>query len=203
MAEPAVWRLGSEELAEAAAILTRAFLDEPVVLATFPKATASIDYLQLRLTGSVRYSDRFGEVWGVGPQSGEMVGAAAWVREPRPQRTPALSTELGYPVDAEGDAAMDRVNAMLAGAEAEFGEMPPVWRSLDMIAISPEWQGQGFGSVLMHRLLTDAASAGEVMALVTDREVNVPFYTKVGLDLPWSGRSDDGKVPLWSFRTKM
>ena len=78
--------------------------------------------------------------------------------------------------------------------------MTPVWRSLDMIAIAPERQGQGLGSALLRRLLDDAASAGETLALVTDRPINVPFYEKAGMELVWSGASDDGVVPLWSFR---
>jgi len=47
----------------------------------------------------------------------------------------------------------NRINAMLAKAEEEFGAMTPVWRSLDMIAIAPERQGQGLGSALLRRLL--------------------------------------------------
>jgi GNAT superfamily N-acetyltransferase len=111
-----------------------------------------------------------------------------------------MSAELGYPDDPEGEAAMGRINEMLAKAEAEFGAMTPMWRSLDMIAIAPERQGLGLGSALLGRLLDDAATAGETLALVTDRDVNVRFYEKAGMELAWSGMSDDGAVPLWSFR---
>jgi len=200
VADPVIWQLAPEHSEQAGAVLARGFLDEPVVKAAYGDPERWSGYLRSRLTASVRYACRFGEVWAVGPVRGEIAGAAVWVREPRPERTDALSAELGYPDDPEGEAAMGRINAMLAKAEEEFGAMTPVWRSLDMIAIAPERQGQGLGSALLRRLLDDAASAGETLALVTDRPINVPFYEKAGMELVWSGASDDGVVPLWSFR---
>ena len=201
MAVPVVWRLSAEHSAAAGAVLGRAFMDEPILVAGFPDPVLRERYCPLRWAAGIRYACRFGEAWAVGSEPGDIGGATFWVYEPAPESTPELRAELGFPpADDEADACMSRIISIAHIAEAEYGVMPAVWRGLWMIGVEPARQGQGLGSVLIKRMLDDAAAAGEPLALFTDRPINVPFYEKAGMEMVWTGASDDGVVPLWSFR---
>ena len=204
MAGPRVWQLTADDSREAGAALARAFMDEPILVAGFRDQALLERYLPLRFAAVVRYGCRFGEVWAVDSGDRSIAGAAVWIREPAPERTPELTIELGYPQgEPEGDAAMARCIAIAAAAEAPLQEMPAPWRYLAVIGVEPALQGRGLGRALLERVLDDAAAAGEVLGLFTDRAVNVPFYERAGMELVWSGSSEDGSVPLWTFRTPM
>jgi GNAT superfamily N-acetyltransferase len=204
MAEPIVWQLTANDSDAAGAVLARAFLDEPVLLAAFDDRALLEWYLPLRFAASIRFCCRFGEAWAVGSAPGEIAGVANWTREPSPQRTPGLSLELGFPAPhPDADAAWTRLSAFADLAEAQLGEMPPGWRELWMIGVEPGKQGMGLGGILLRKVLADAATAGVPVGLFTDRAVNVPFYERAGMDLVWSGASEDGAVPLWTFRTQL
>ena len=201
MSAPYVWQLSPDESTAAGVVLAAAFMDEPLLLATFPDLDRREAYFQQRFAAVTRLACQVGEAWAVGSTHGEVAGVALWFREPSLPPTPELKAALGFPDDPIGDETMGQVMAMVARAEAGLGEMPPVWRELAMLAIAPDRQGAGLGSVLVRHVLADAAAAGEVVGLVTTRAVNVPFYERAGLDLVWQGTSEDGVVPLWSFRT--
>ncbi len=202
MSAPTVWKLTPEDSEHAGAVLGRAFMDEPILLAVLDPALIQ-GSLPRRWAAFARLCCRFGEAWAVGTVPGEIAGVAIWIREPAPPFTDEIKAEFGFPSpDLAVDSAMSRVNAMVAQAEEEFGELPATWRYLAMIGIEPTRQGQGLGSALLRTMLDDAAEAGEVVTLVTARPANVPFYERAGMELAWRGTSNDGSVPLWSFRTR-
>jgi hypothetical protein len=70
MAEPIVWQLTANDSDAAGAVLARAFLDEPVLLAAFDDRALLEWYLPLRFAASIRFCCRFGEAWAVGSAPG-------------------------------------------------------------------------------------------------------------------------------------
>jgi GNAT superfamily N-acetyltransferase len=204
MAEPIVWQLSADNSDVAGAVLARSFMDEPVLLAAFNDLELLERYLPLRFAASVRFCCKFGEAWAVGTTPGEIAGVAVWALQPSPQRTPELSVELGFPPpDPEADAAWACLNEFADHAEAVFAELAPGWRELWMIGVEPGKQGMGLGGILLRKVLDDAVAAGVPVGLFTDRSVNVPFYERAEMELVWSGTSENGAVPLWTFRSPM
>lgn len=66
---------------------------------------------------------------------------------------------------------------------------------VDAVATHPAYQGQGYGSAVMHQLATDIDSEYKIACLETDRE---SFYGRLGWDTwrgPLAGRGDQGLVP--------
>jgi GNAT superfamily N-acetyltransferase len=201
MMDAEVWQAADHECDEAAAVLARAFLEEPILRACFPPSILDVTFLTRRWTASLRYARRAGQVWVIGPSRSDIAGVAMVYREPVEAPSPNQRAELGYPDHPDVDAAVACMFDMISQAEAVFDEMPVPWRNLAMLGIAPDRQGQGLGSILLEHVLADAAAAGEPVGLVTSRERNLPFYRRAGLELCWSGTSADGAIALWSFRT--
>ncbi len=205
MAEPPhVWRLTEADAEAAGAVLARAFLDEPVFVAALPDPEVLARFLPTHFAADIRYGCRFGESWAVGTEPGVIAGAVYWVAVPGSTLTPQLATDLGFEeADPIWGPALARVREFVhQGVEGITG-LPERWRYLSAIGVAPDRQRQGLGAALLRKIVADAAVAGLPIGLVTDRPENVPFYRRAGFELTWQGMSHAGKVPLWSFRTRV
>jgi GNAT superfamily N-acetyltransferase len=204
MAQPLLWRLTEADAAAAGAVLARAFLDEPIFLAALPDPAALARFLPRHFAANIRYGCRFGEAWAVGTAPGTMAGAAFWIAIPHLPLTPELAAAIGYAgeeADPVWGPALARMRRLVEEADAGLAGMPARWRYLDAIGVDPDWQGQGLGSALLGKIVTDAAAAGLPVGLATDRPANLPFYRRAGFAVTWEGRSSDGAIPIWSLRT--
>ncbi len=182
-------------------VFAKSFADEPVAVATFNNSVAMEAYLAERTAAFSRFCCRYGAVLAIGDGNGGVYGALAMINMPAPEMTSDMRIDLGYPVNPECDMAMSRIGAMLAEAEGHYGALPKRWISVEMVAVVPDRQGQGLGSRLMRKVLDEAARSGEPVCLVTDRAINVTFYSRLGMHIAWKGMDSDGTVEMWSMRT--
>lgn len=197
-----IWRVGEADAGAAAAVLARAFFDEPVFVAAVHDPADRARLCLPLFTAGVRHACRYGEVLAVGEPGGPPLGVVYWVVRPEPALTADALADLGYTALA---AEWGRSLALLGELEEEgassLAGLPEPWRYLGVIGIDPDRQGQGLGSLLLGRVIADAAEAGAVVGLVTDRSRNVPFYERAGLAVVAEGTSAHDGVRWWSLAT--
>jgi GNAT superfamily N-acetyltransferase len=112
------------------------------------------------------------------------------------------AAEFGYDaIFADWNGDLEKVVALEVEGIAAISALPASWRYLQMIGVEPAWQGRGLGTALLHHAVTSAAAAAIPLALVTEREDNVPLYQRVGLRLAGQGVAKDTGVSWWAFRT--
>jgi GNAT superfamily N-acetyltransferase len=202
--EHRIWRLREDEAAMAGAVLGRAFVDEPIFVASLPGRHDRERLCPPLFTANVRHACRFGEAWAIGPRDGELVGVAYWVQRPEPELSAAEAAELGYAViDERWGWALQRIGAHEAEAAGTLTHLAEPWRYLGAIGVDRERQGQGWGSLLLRRIVADATAAGTPVGLVTDRSRNVPYYERAGFALVARGTTADNRLAWWSFATPL
>jgi GNAT superfamily N-acetyltransferase len=204
MAEPQIWQLDERDAEAAGAVLSRAFLeDDPLFRYAVPDREERAHLCPPLFATYVRYACHFGEAWGIGPERDRLAGVLYWVELPHEEVTPALVEQWGLnEAIAMWGAAHDRLEAAEGPAHAQIDAMmPEPRRYLGMLGVDHAWQGQGLGTALLEKLLTDARSAGVPVSTWTFTPRNVPLYQRVGFTLVAEGASLDGALPWWAFLT--
>jgi ribosomal protein S18 acetylase RimI-like enzyme len=178
-----------DDVPSLAALLARAFVDDPIMRWTTPA-----DDREARVAAFFEAFDRYtaarGWLWT--PDGG--AGAALWV----PPGTEAEFEELTFALDGDrdllGDAA-ERYDSFWAWAE---GKRPsaPHWY-LDHLAVERERRGSGLGVALVEHGLALADADGMPAFLCTARADNVPFYERRGFALVEVGDAPDGGPRVW------
>lgn len=169
-----------------AAVLGRAFADDPVWTWIYPQPDRS-----RRLARMFRSLLRTTLDRGAAVVTDEAArGAAIW------QRSDARS--LGVPGNLRMGTAMIRSGARLRRGQAVMRAIErrhphkPHWY-LAVLGTDPAHQGEGVGSALIRHVLDDPANTGEPAYLETETAANVPFYERHGftvvgeLDVPGGG----------------
>lgn len=197
-----VRKLETAEAARAGAVLGRALLDEPALVAAMPEDAERSRFCPRLFTVNLRHACLHGEALAVGDGDGKIAAAAYWIRRPDPAMSARDAARIGATaLTEEWGAVLARLGAIEGDAAATLASVPPPWRYLGAIGVDPERRGEGLGTALLERVLADADAAGEPVALVTGREANLPFYERAGMILAAAGTSSDGGVPFWTFRT--
>ncbi len=190
------------EVEAAAAVLARAFLDEPIFIAAVPDTGDRLRLCPPLFRANLRHACRFGEAFAVGEPGGPPLGVAYWVPRPEPRLNETDAADLGYAALAEWSAGLTRLGGLEAEAARALDRLPEPWRYLGAIGVDPARQGQGLGSRLLGRLVADAQAANADLGLVTDRARNVPFYEKAGLAVVADGTTAGG-LRWWSMATSI
>lgn len=197
-----IWPLTDADAEAAAALLARAFVDEPIFAFTLPDRAARRRLCPPLFAANLRHACHHGEALAIGAAAGQPVGVAYWVARPEPPMTAADAVAFGFAaLAADWGPTLATLGGLEATAVRSLDDTPQPWRYLGAIGVEPARQGEGFGSALLGRLLADAAAAGVAVGLMTDRPENVPFYRRAGFLLAAEGRGADGTLPWWSFRT--
>jgi GNAT superfamily N-acetyltransferase len=189
-----------ETVDEAAGLLAGAFHDQPVFESILPDGADRAACLLPLFAADVRNAIRYGGAIGIDAGLDHLLGVAYWTLKPEPERSPREDAELGF------TAVFNRWGEQLAPlGEAEaralvcFADLPRPWRYLAGIGVHPDHQGEGHGSRLMNILNEEARAEGQPFALVTDREVNLPFYERAGFRIVAHEAETSMGVPFWSM----
>lgn len=202
MMERVVRRLTESDAERAGGLLARAFVDEPVFVATLPDRSARIRLCPPVFTANVRHACRYGEAMAVGTPDEELLGVAYWAPRPEPELTADEVEELGYAaLQREWGPVLERLGEFEAEAVRSLADIPEPWRYLGAIGVDPDHQGCGLGSLLLRRILADAAAAGVEVGLMTDRRENLSFYERAGFTLAAEGAIAGSSLSWWAFRT--
>jgi GNAT superfamily N-acetyltransferase len=91
------------------------------------------------------------------------------------------------------------MGAMEHAAIGPLLEIPRPWRYLSAVGVDPAFQGQGYGTVLVRKVVADARAAGIPCGLVTDGARNVPLYERCGFRVIREMLAPDGKTRVWTM----
>jgi GNAT superfamily N-acetyltransferase len=185
--------LARTQIISAAAVLARAFHDDPLTTFMIPDPDERARVLPGLYVAAAGLAERFGEGFVTEPA---LLGAALWF--------PPGRTELGAE-EFQAVGAGDLARRLPRGAFGRFAtvmahlddlrrrDVPrPHWY-LSVLGVEPEVQGRGIGGLLIRPILERCDAAGLPAYLETQKQRNVPFYERHGfrvaveVDEPTSG----------------
>jgi len=188
-----VRQLRSEEIGDAAALLSRGMRDNPIHERVFGADPEHRELALLRLFTVLLGQDQHkGTVLGAF-SSETMVGVCAVVPPGRCQ--PLLRERIGY-LKA---LARDNLTSLFAALRwssgwARHDPAAPHWH-LGPVGVERDLQGKGIGSALL-AAFGDLVDANHGLAyLETDKSINVPFYRRFGFEV--TTESPILGVPCW------
>jgi ribosomal protein S18 acetylase RimI-like enzyme len=190
-----VVRLERDQLGEASDVLARAFHDDPawVWLIPDPERRARLLPWLFRVGFDVTAAD----VWST---AGTVLGAARWLPPGRPAMRvgPTLRALVSTPFHlgtATGSflaygRAVEQLRAAVAGG--------PHWY-LAGIGVDPSAQRRGIGSALLQPGVAAAAREGVPAVLLTNNEVNLPFYEAHGFRVVRQAPTPENGPDAWAM----
>lgn len=190
-------RIGTERSARVAALLARAFQDDPLLAAALPDAKRRARSLPGLMGLNVGYAARFGEVYA----TPGMEGAAVWLPPGRTHvgiagmlRAGAIAAPLTV-----NWAALRRLAALEARTARLHQQLAPLphWY-LSQIGVEPALWGRGFGGKLLAPLLARMDAERAPCYLETASEGNVALYRRYGFAVA-AERDLGGGLRVWAM----
>jgi len=198
-----VARLTVEQIPQVAAVLARAFQDDPLQHYLFPTAAERTRLLPALFRVVLHHGLRAGEVWTT---AGAAAGAAVWeplgwteithdqVEQEDPNELPS----------AIGTAAFERLTTFFAYLGALHGrDVPTRHWYLSTLGVDPAQQGLGLGGSLLQPILSRADTEGIPCYLETAQPKAVSFYRKHGFEVIVEDIEPKSGVRLWTFRRQV
>ncbi len=192
-----VIELAGNRLADAAAVLARAFQNDLIQQYVTPDDARRARRLPWTFSAAVRYCLPSGAVY----TTPDLGGVACWL-PPGSSLTNAhgmlRSGKIFAPVWL-GPAAFARFMGIAAYMTAERERvMPkPHWYLL-ALGVDPSRQGEGLGGALLQPVLAQADASGLPCYLETQTERNVRFYEKCGFVV--SSEGEPHGLRVWTMR---
>jgi GNAT superfamily N-acetyltransferase len=184
---------GVDRLPALAPVFGRAFVDEPMMRwpAGSPEGAAECFtrcfsyFLELALDLEL--------VW----EAGVAMGAAVWIPPGR------FESWAGHPWNQERILALTddgghRYDAFWRWVDS-LSPTDPLWQ-LDSIAVEPDAQGQGYGSLLIRHGLARARTDGVGAFLSTGTQRNVRIYERCGFHVTENAEAPGGGPRIWFMR---
>jgi ribosomal protein S18 acetylase RimI-like enzyme len=190
--------LDRHQLPQALATLVQAFAFDPMATYFFPQAPERGIGLAHIFRMALRHGLRGGAVDAVHDGG----GVAIWLRSERATMSLPRMIRMGLLAAAlrVGYAATRRIMRFLQWMEEQRQQSVASrhWYLLNL-AVRPELQGQGLGSILLRSGLDRAQLQGVPCFLETTNPRNVPFYEKHGFRMIHEGHPPKGGPQVWSF----
>jgi len=199
-----VVRLAEDRSEDVAAVIARAFQDDPLCIAACPDPTERALWLRWGFRMGMWMGFRFGQVLGTADR---LDGVAVMVAPGGGTLTEEDMAGLGYRRGREevGAELWDRsriaVLAMLDDAEQVlYQAVPEPYWYLDTVAVEPAQQGRGIGSALLHAVQTRSDTDGLPVVLLTYQPKNLALYQRHGYAVICEGTAPNRGPPWWGMR---
>ncbi len=183
----------------AAGVYARAFFNYPEMVSHWPDPKRRGRYLEWYLGCAINYGIRYGEVY----TTPDVAGLAIWLPPGHTQfsiwrfiRSGFLLTPFLMGIRRSFTEVM-REGDVLQKAHAEIAPGPHWY--LWGLAVDPEQQGRGIGTVLMQPVMQRADAQQLLCYLETHDEKNVAFYLKRGFALVRTQQIPGTELRFWSF----
>jgi ribosomal protein S18 acetylase RimI-like enzyme len=191
--------LDSLRIAEAAAVLARAFHNDPLQSYVFPDEEQRSALSPAHFEPFVRFGHLAAEVWTVGNPIG---GVAVWCPPAGGSIDDALLEQAGFsrlPV-LIGEEPWRRFNQMLQHVDPfRHADVPgPHWY-LMVIGVDPSRKGAGLGGALLKHGIENADADGVPCYLETCQPENVGFYRNHGFAMLRHGIEPESGLGYWTF----
>jgi ribosomal protein S18 acetylase RimI-like enzyme len=188
-------RLERSRLAEASAVLARAFHDDPAWVWLFPDARER--GLVLPWLFRIGFDVTAADVYAT---AGDVLGAARWLPPGRPPMRiwPTIRALVATPIRLGASTAPflaygRAVETMRASTAAD-----PHWY-LAGIGVEPREQRRGIGGALLRPGIEAASRAGVPAVLLTNNEANLSFYERHGFRIVREGETPKGGPHAWAM----
>ncbi|MGO8876513.1 MAG: GNAT family N-acetyltransferase [Acidimicrobiales bacterium] len=174
-----VQSLGLSEVAPAAALIARAFDEDPLNAHFYPDAADRARLAPSMFEAIVRYDVLYGQV----DRLVDFTALAAWRVPVGSEETPEKLARAGF-ADLPGDVPLGAFDAVFAAIAAATEKVAPEphWH-LEVLAVDPACQGCGLGTVLLQHGLSRAHAGGHPVLLETFAPRTVPFYRRHGFEV--------------------
>ncbi len=192
-------RLEQSQIGPAAAILGRAFQDDPLMLYTIPDAAERARMLPEFYARMLRFGVLAGEVYTT---AGATEAVALWlppgVQWTRERVQAAGLHELSSVIGADAIARFREVVGHEAFAR-ERDMTEPYWYLL-LLGVEPALQRRGLGGELIRPTIERAHREGVPCYVETEQPRNVAFYRRQGFELIVDGQAAGSTgVRFWTF----
>ena len=171
-----VRRAGAGDVPALAAMLARAFADDPIARWSCPRGDLRPDVLEGFHGARAHQLVRDGEVW----MSADGASAALWA-DPGHWKT-SVRDDLELAASMRDPRLWRRaplVGYGLLGLEGHHPPQPPHWY-LAVLGTDPAAQGRGLGSAVLAPVLEGCDRDGIDAYLVSSKERNIDFYARFG-----------------------
>lgn len=163
-------------------VLSRSFLDDPLMAFLCPDRATRYDDLQVLFTVAASAGLRRGHAYVVTDAAGDIAGAAIW----SPPEVEALSDDdvgplLDAIVDRYGDEGLMRMGAVSEAMDANHPDSPHLY--LFVVGIDPSQQGNGLGERLLAPTLAYGDATGAAAYLESTNPRNIGFYQRLGFEI--------------------
>lgn len=191
-------RFTGQHLPQTAAMIGRAFHNDPLPIYIYPQEARRARRLPLMFAIALRYTLRYGEI----TTTPEGTGAACWLPPgqtsmtiPRLLRIGALAEvfRMGRSATRRMEHATNYTEKMHKRCITE-----PHWYLL-ILGIEPAHQGQGIGGRLLRAGLARADASHLPCYLETMNPENVPLYQKFGFKVVEEADIPGSNVHVWSM----
>ncbi len=188
------------QVGDAAAILGRAFQNDPLMAYAISDAAERARMLPEFYIRMLRFGVLAGEVYTT---AGAMEAVALWlppgVQWTRERVQAAGLHELSSVIGADAIARFREVVGLEAQAR-ERDMTEPYWYLL-LLGVEPALQGRGLGGELIAPMLERARREGVPCYVETENPRNVAFYRRHGFELIIDGQAAGATgVRFWTFR---
>jgi len=183
----------------AAQVCACAFTDYPMITSYWPDRGRRARHLEWYWACAVKYGLRYGEAY----TTSDVAGISVWLPPGQTHITTWRYVRAGYlPLPLKmgvkqfftqtmkGDKLVHQVHEEIISG--------PHWY-LFIIAVDPDRQGRGIGTMLMQPGLEKADTQGLPCYVETHDERNVPFYLKHGFDLVRIELVPGSDLRFWCF----
>ena len=199
-----VVRLGEDRGDEVAALMGRAFQDDPLFVHACPDPSERARWLLWLFRWSTWKGFWFGQTLGT---QGSLVGTVATIGLSAGEFTEEQLARFGHGQgrEAVGAAVWDRA---VAAVDAEFKPADaalhravpePHWY-MDAIAVEPTHQGQGFGAKLLRAVGARADADDAPVVLLTYQPANLPLYQRHSYEIVCQGLAPTSGLIWWGMR---
>ena len=189
--------LSPERVGEAAAVLGRAVVDDPLFVYLLPGAEQRVSGVFPMMEMFLRLGLAHGEVWVTPPP---IRGVACWLAPTHPTITAEDRNAAGWSGvgAAWGREAVDRFQPFIGDRDGAVGSLAPEshWH-LAWLGVEPGHQGQDIGSTLVRQMTTRADAEGVACWLFTFAPRNVPIYEHLGFHVTLDTNLPASGLRLW------
>ena len=183
--QPNVPKLEAAQHDAASQVLTRAFLDDPMVMYVVPDEERRKRHLPWFFRLAAKYGQRFGR--GETYTTPNKVDAAAiWLPPGETIASPMKMIQLGMLRGFYKFGPRSFMRFLSATNHLEHfhkRDVPPDHWYLFVLGVDPSRQGQGVGSTIIQPVLERADKDRLPCYLETMKEINVDFYAKHGFEV--------------------
>lgn len=194
-----LYKLTNKDAKRASEVLAKAFSDDPVWNTFMENDPKKDTKFPLIFETPVRYALKYGEVYAT---SQNLEGIAAWLPHDKAKMTAWGILRSGafrsaIRLGSKLASKMDSVFSVLDEDREENLQAPYFY--LSVISVGPEFQGQGFGGLLIKKLLQQADEAGYPIYLETETENNVLMYEKFRFKVVKKIELPNLNLPMWEM----